>query len=103
MLDVRAPGLGIPSPDGKALYFGWRITGSAQVFKLDQPKGFPVQLTGGEDNTALRAVTPDGKWIVLARDSGGEENPGLYLQPAAGGPLRTVFQARKVQRERSRS
>jgi len=44
MLDVRAPGLGIPSPDGKALYFGWGITGSSQVFKLDKPKGFPVPI-----------------------------------------------------------
>jgi len=97
MLDVAAPGLGIPSPDGKALFFGWRITGSAQVYKLARPMGFPDQLTGGQENTALNGVTPDGKWIVLARDSGGEENPGLFLQPAGGGPLRTVFQARKVQ------
>jgi protease II len=97
MLDVAAPGLGIPSPDGKALYFGWRITGSAQVYKLGRPMGFPDQLTGGQENTTLRGVTPDGKWIVLARDSGGDENPGLFLQPATGGPLRTVFQARKVQ------
>ena len=96
MLAVRAPGLGIPSPDGKALYFGWGITGSSQVFKLDKPKAFPVQLTGGEDNTSIRAVTPDGKWVVLSRDSGGEENPGLYLQSTSGGPLRTVFQARRV-------
>lgn len=97
MIDVRAPGLGIPSPDGKALYFGWGITGSFQVFRLDQPKGFPIQLTGGQENTVLRAVTPDGKWLVLSRDAGGEENPALYLQPVSGGPLRLVFQARKVQ------
>ncbi|MFO1312770.1 MAG: prolyl oligopeptidase family serine peptidase [Burkholderiales bacterium] len=96
MLDVRTTGLGIPSPDGSALYFGWGITGSAQVFRVDRPQGFPVQLTGGEDNTTLRAVTPDGRWLVLTRDAGGEENPGLYLQPAGGGPLRTVFHAPKV-------
>jgi dipeptidyl aminopeptidase/acylaminoacyl peptidase len=97
MLDVRSPGLGIPAPDGRALYFGWGITGSAQVFRLDEPKGFPIQLTGGEDNTTLKGVAPDGKWIVLARDSAGEENPGLYVQAATGGPLRVVFEARKVQ------
>ncbi len=95
-LDVRAPGLGIPAPDGASLFFGWGITGSAQVFKLDRPQGFPIQLTGGEDNTALRAVTADGKWLVLTRDAGGQENPGLFLQPAGGGPLRTIFAARKV-------
>lgn len=95
-LDVRATGLGIPAPDGSALYFGWGITGTAQVFKLDRPQGFPIQLTGGEESTTIKAVTPDGKWLVLARDAGGAENPGLFLQPVTGGPLRTVFQARKV-------
>ncbi|HET9772501.1 MAG TPA: prolyl oligopeptidase family serine peptidase, partial [Acidimicrobiia bacterium] len=33
-----------------------------------------------------------GRHIVVSRDRGGAENPGLYLQPADGGPLRTIFQ-----------
>ena len=53
MLDVRAPGLGVVSPDGSRLYFGWRITGTPQVFRLNAPKGFPVQMTGGEDRTSV--------------------------------------------------
>lgn len=97
MLDVRAPGLGIVTPDGRRLYFSWRITGSTQVFRLDQPKGFPIQMTGGEDTTAIRAITPDGRWLVLSRDVGGQENPGLYLQPAGGGPLKQIFRADRVQ------
>ena len=96
LLDVRTPGLGIAAPDGKTLYFGWRITGQPQVFRLDQPKGFPIQMTGGEERTSLHAVTPDGKWLVLARDSGGQENPGLYLQPVGGGALKAVFHAPNV-------
>jgi len=97
MLDVRAPGLGFVSPDGSRLYFGWRITGTPQVFRLNAPKGFPVQMTGGEDRTTVEAITPDGKWLVLSRDVGGQENPGLYVQPAGGGPLRTVQKVEKVQ------
>ena len=97
MLDVRAPGLGIVAPDGGRLYFTWRITGSTQVFRLDGPKAFPVQMTGGEDTTTVADVTPDGRWLVLSRDVGGQENPGLYLQPAGGGPLRTVQKTDKVQ------
>ena len=97
MLDVRAPGLGIVAPDGGHLYFTWRITGSTQVFRLDGPKAFPVQMTGGEDTTTVADVTPDGRWLVLSRDVGGQENPGLYLQPAGGGPLRTVQKTDKVQ------
>jgi len=97
MLDVRSPGLGLVAPDGSRLYFGWRITGTPQVFRLNAPKGFPVQMTGGEDRTVLAGITPDGKWIVLSRDVGGEENPGLYLQPADGGPLKVVQKIEKVQ------
>jgi len=87
MLDVRAPGGGLPSADGRRLFFTWRVTGTTQVWRLDGPDRFPVQLTGGEDATSVVAVTPDGKTLVVQRDRKGEENPGLYLMPAAGGPL----------------
>ncbi|UGA40457.1 hypothetical protein JOS77_14780 [Chromobacterium haemolyticum] len=78
------------APDGKALYFSWRVTGVPQVWKLDGPQRFPVQLTGGEDATLIQDVSPDGRWLVLSRDRKGEENPGLYLQAASGGALREV-------------
>lgn len=90
MLDLRAPGLGQVTPDGKRLFFGWNITGTAAVWRLDAPKGFPVQVTGGEDRTGLADITPDGKLLVLSRDFGGQEDPGLYLQLVGGGALRTV-------------
>ena len=90
MMDVRAPGLGIPSDDGRRLFFAWRVTGTSQVWRLDGPDRFPVQLTGGEDATSVVDVAPDGKTLVVSRDRKGEENPGLYLLSAAGGPLRPV-------------
>jgi dipeptidyl aminopeptidase/acylaminoacyl peptidase len=97
MLDVRAPGAGMVSPDGKRLFFGWSITGTSQVFRLDAPMGFPTQLTGGEDRTSVVAVTPDGKWLVVSRDRNGEENPGLYLLSPEGGPLKAIQHKSKVQ------
>jgi Tol biopolymer transport system component len=95
--DLRAPGLGVVAPDGKRLYFTWNITGSSQIWRLDAPRAYPVQMTGGEERTTISAVTPDGKWIIVSRDVGGQENPGLYLQPAAGGPFRTIQNIEKVQ------
>jgi dipeptidyl aminopeptidase/acylaminoacyl peptidase len=97
LLDVRSPGAGRLSPDGKTLYFGWTITGVRQIFRIDGPQRFPVQMTGGEDATTLTEITPDGKWLVLARDRKGEENPGLYLQDAKGGPLVVVQHKPRVQ------
>ncbi|MGK3964765.1 prolyl oligopeptidase family serine peptidase [Sorangium sp. So ce118] len=90
LLDVRAPGGGVLGLDGKALYFTWTITGTRQVFRLDGPQRFPMQLTGGEDPTVVEDVTPDGARLVLSRDRKGEENPGLYLQDAKGGPLLAI-------------
>jgi dipeptidyl aminopeptidase/acylaminoacyl peptidase len=97
MLDVRAPGAGRLTPEGKALYFTWSISGTRQLWKLDAPKRFPVQMTGGEDPSSLVAMTPDGKWLILSRDRAGEENPGLYLQDPQGGPLSLIQHKPKVQ------
>ncbi len=93
MLDLRAPGAGVATPDGKHVFFTWSITGTPQVWRLDGPNGYPTELTGGEDKTTLADVLPDGKTIAVQRDRNGEENPGLYLQNANGGPL-TVIQHR---------
>jgi dipeptidyl aminopeptidase/acylaminoacyl peptidase len=90
MLDVRSPGLGIPSPDGRRLYFGWSITGTPAVWRLDGPRSFPVQMTGGDERTSVVDLTPDGRLLVLSRDRGGQEDPGVYLQPADGGAPRLV-------------
>lgn len=97
LLDLRPPGLGVPSPDGRRLYFGWRVTGVDQVWRLDGPERFPQQLTAGEERTEVAAVSPDGRWLALQRDRQGEENPGFYLQSAEGGPLREVQHKAGVQ------
>ncbi|NUP09598.1 MAG: S9 family peptidase [Polyangiaceae bacterium] len=97
MLDLRAPSAGVVTSDGKRLFFNWSITGTSQIFRLDAPMGFPTQLTGGEDPTQVLAVTPDGKWLVVARDRNGEENPGLYLLATEGGALKVIQHKPKVQ------
>jgi dipeptidyl aminopeptidase/acylaminoacyl peptidase len=97
MLDLRSPGMGILSPDKKSLFFSWRVTGTNQVWKLNSPMGFPVQMTGGEDQTYLNEITPDGKFLILSRDRNGEEFPGLYLQPITGGELKKIIHESKVQ------
>jgi dipeptidyl aminopeptidase/acylaminoacyl peptidase len=97
LMDVRAPGIGALQPDGRALYFSWSITGIGQIWKVDGPRHFPRQVTGGEDSTTLAAITPDGRTLVIQRDRKGEENPGLYVQPAAGGPLETIQHVKGVQ------
>lgn len=97
MIDIRSPGLGRITSDGKTLFFGWSITGTYQVWKVTGPQKFPTQMTGGEDRTRLIDITPDNKYLVITRDRKGEENPGLYLQPAQGGALIEIQHKPKVQ------
>ena len=74
MLDVRGAVPGSIAPDGKRLFFTWDVTGTPNVWRLDGPKGFPVQMTGGEDPTRVAGVTPDGRTVLLSRDVGGQED-----------------------------
>jgi protease II len=97
MFDLRPPGAGVVSPDGKRLFFNWRVTGTSQIWRLDGPQRFPVQLTGGEDTTRLAAVAPDGSFLLVSRDRAGEEYPGLYLQSPDGGPLQVIQHQPRVQ------
>lgn len=97
MLDIRSPGAGIISNDGKNLYASWSVTGTTQTWHIPGPKQFPTQLTSGEDATYITGITPDGKTLFLSRDSGGDEMPGLYMQNAKGGPLVEIYRKRKTQ------
>ncbi|HET9987208.1 MAG TPA: prolyl oligopeptidase family serine peptidase [Kofleriaceae bacterium] len=97
MLDVRGTGGGVLSNSGAQMFFTWRVTGTAQVWRQDGPKAWPIQLTGGEDNTTVVDVAPDDSFVVVSRDIGGEENPGLYVLAPTGGELRVIQHAPKVQ------
>ena len=97
MLDVRGAGTGILTARGDRMVFATRITGISQIWRQDGPMKYAIQLTGGEDRTWPLALTPDDKWIVLNRDVGGAENPGLYVMSIEGGALKTIQHTAKVQ------
>lgn len=97
MLDVRGAGGGILTSKGDRMVYNSRVTGTSQVWRQDGPMKFAVQLTGGEDRTSAVAITPDDKWLIVSRDVGGQENPGLYLMSIEGGPLKLIQHLPKVQ------
>jgi protease II len=97
MLDVRGSGAGLITSKGDRQIFTNRTTGSLQIWRQDGPMKFPIQLTGGEDRTGAVALAPDDSFIVVSRDVGGQENPGLYLMSLDGGALRLVQHTPKVQ------
>ena len=91
MLDVRGAGGGAMTKTGTRMFFNWRVTGTTQVWRQDGPMKLPSQLTGGEDNTSIAGLAPDDSYLVVSRDIGGQENPGLYLLDPNGGPLKLSF------------
>ena len=97
MLDVRGAGNGLITSKGDRMVFSSAVTGTPQVWRQDGPMKFAVQLTGGEDRTGVVAMAPNDTFIVLSRDIGGAENPGLYLMALDGGALKQVQHLPKVQ------
>lgn len=96
LLDVRSQGMGLLHPDQKRFFFTWRVTGTSQVWMLNSPNSFPIQMTGGSDQVYLVDITPDGKDLILSVDRNGEEAPGIYLQSVDGGELRIIQHLPKV-------
>ncbi len=97
LLDVRGAGAGALTKKGDRMFFDWAVTGTTQVWRLDGPMKLPRQMTGGEDRTFVEGIAPNDSYVVVSRDRGGEENPGLYLLDPKGGPLEVVQHASKVQ------
>lgn len=96
-LDLRGAAGGIVSERGDRMFFTWNVTGQSQVWRLDGPGRYPIQLTGGEDLTSVVAVFGGGTTAVVSRDIAGQENPGLYILKGDGGPLRPIQHKEKVQ------
>lgn len=97
MFDVTSPGMGMLSPDKKTLYFTWRVTGISQVWKIDGPMGFPVQLTSGNDAVTISDVAPNGKFLLISKDLNGQENPGLFKLDLKTGFIEELYRKSKVQ------
>lgn len=97
MFDVTAPGMGMLSPDKKTLFFTWRVTGISHVWKIDGPQKFPVQLTSGSDAVSLVDIAPNGKFLIISKDSNGEENPGIFKLDLATGQITELYRKSKVQ------
>ncbi len=97
MFDITSPGMGMLSPDKKTLYFTWRVTGLSQVWKIDGPKSFPVQMTSGSDAVSISDISHDGKFLIISKDLNGEENPGLFKLNLKTGLIEELFRKKKVQ------
>jgi dipeptidyl aminopeptidase/acylaminoacyl peptidase len=66
------------SPDGRTVAFSYRVTGEPQLWVVDAAGGWPRQLTFGSTITFFR-WSPDGRHLLVGRDSNGNEREGYNL------------------------
>ena len=95
-MDIAFPTTGIYESASRNLFFNWRVSGQQQVWSMSMPYGYPIQVTGGSMRSDVKAVTPDGRTLVIERDRAGEENPGLYLFDRKAQQMRVLFHKNKV-------
>jgi dipeptidyl aminopeptidase/acylaminoacyl peptidase len=97
LLDIRGASDGLLTRMGDQAFFTSRVTGQYQVWRQNEPMGLAVQVTGGEDRTEVKDIAPNDSFVVVSRDVGGQENPGIYSLPLAGGALTVIQHTPKVQ------
>jgi dipeptidyl aminopeptidase/acylaminoacyl peptidase len=90
--DVSSRNDAVLSPGGGRLFYSWTVTGTSQIWRLDNPLGTPTQMTSGGEFTRMVSITPDSKYLVVSRDYMGTGDTGLYLQEAGGGELVAIQQ-----------
>ncbi len=78
-LSVRGQSGAAVSPGGDRVAYLDAATGSAQVWLVDRPMGWPVQVTHFADRATKVEWTPAGDRLLVGGDVGGDEREDLLL------------------------
>jgi dipeptidyl aminopeptidase/acylaminoacyl peptidase len=78
------------SADGRQLFVSTNLTGRYNIWRMDAPGSWPVQLTQSDDAQSGFAVSLDGKTLYYLQDKGGNEQYDVYAVPTAGGAPRNL-------------
>ncbi len=85
-LTIRSAYGGTIGPDG-TLAFLMDTTGTAQVWTLEEPGGWPTQRTFYDEQVSFASFSPERPELVFGMDEGGNERMQLYRLDADGGVL----------------
>lgn len=78
------------SPDESQLVFSTNLSGKSNVWAMNFPSHFPVQLTFNDQDCAGLMYEPNGQFILAGFDEDGDENTQYYAFPPQGGTLANV-------------
>ncbi|HKZ22547.1 MAG TPA: S9 family peptidase [candidate division Zixibacteria bacterium] len=78
-LNIKSASAPALSADGKQVAFLTNITGTRQIWVVDDKGGWPNQITFYQNTIGDIFWSPDGKWILFEMDKDGNEKFQLYL------------------------
>lgn len=82
--------------DGKDVYFASGMSGSPQVYRINEA-GWPYQLTTFEDGMETFTLSHDGTHAIVGAAVGGDENAQLYWMDTQTGRLVQLTKRPEVQ------
>ncbi|WP_327051318.1 S9 family peptidase [Halomicrococcus gelatinilyticus] len=77
-LNVRSAHSASFGPDGERLTFLMDTTGVPQVWRLDEPRSWPTQMTFYDERVTFASWSPERDELVFGMDEGGNERAQLF-------------------------
>ena len=68
----------------KQIFYLTNVSGTSQIWMIDNPGGAPKQITSYEDNVGFLSASPDGSGIVFGKAVGGNENTQFFWMKPDG-------------------
>jgi len=78
------------SHDDKRIYFLQSVTGTQQLWMLDNGNGWPFQITFYNERISGYSVNPVNDYIVIRKDEGGSEYNQFYLLSGNGSNIKLI-------------
>lgn len=102
-LNIRGNGSPQYSHDDSRIYFTSSVTGSSQVWMMNEPGSWPQQVTFFNDRVSYYSFNPRFDVIAMEKDLGGSEYSNIYLLVPDGTSMQQLTENKpKVQYNFSR-
>jgi dipeptidyl aminopeptidase/acylaminoacyl peptidase len=98
-LNIRGHSFSGFSSDGKFAYYLSSVTGTSQLWRIPVDGGWPEQITFFTDRVQFASPSPTANWLIVGRDSGGDENTQLFLVKGDGSILKNLTNAPDVKHD----
>lgn len=93
-LKIRGAGSPQYSHDDSKIYFSQSVTGTSQIWMLDKPAGWPLQVTFFSERISGYSVNPVKDLIIAESDVGGSEYDQFYLMDGQGNSIERLTDAK---------